>query len=85
MSIGICAFVCAGIGEEDLRVHVVVCGGDVVARYLHSVGPSRGNDLGAITLVVWRGDRRRQIFRGGNIRMRGGGSGKMRDICWCGI
>ena len=37
---------------------VVVWGGDIVARYLHQVGASRGDNLCGITLVVewgsWR-------------------------------
>ena len=68
-----------------MGVYVVVWGGNIVVWYLYSVGPSRRNDLGIITLVVWRGNRRHRICQRGNVRMRGGGNGKMKDIGWCGV
>jgi hypothetical protein len=64
---------------------VVVRRGDVVARYLHRVGPGGRYDLRAVTLIVGWGGRGHRVGRGGNVRVRRGGSRELRDIRWCGI
>ena len=72
-------------GRRLACVYVVVRWRDVVARYMHGVGPSGRDDLGAVTLVVGRSDGRHRVGRGRDIRMRRGRGGELRGIRWCGV
>ena len=81
-------YLCLGVrwyGRGGLAPVYVVWWGDVVARYLHGVGPRGRDDLGAVTLVVGWGNGGHRIGRGGNVRMGRGRSRKLRDVRWCRI
>ena len=65
-------------------MYVVVWRRDVVAGYLHDVGPSGGDDLGVVTtLIVGGSDRRHGVCGGGDVGMRRGWCGEW--VRWGGI
>jgi hypothetical protein len=62
LSLGACWY---GRGRLS-SIDMVVWWGDVVAGYLHSVGPGGSDDLRAVALVVGRDE----VDWGGNVRVR---------------
>lgn len=66
-------------------MHMVVRGGDVVARYLHDVRAGGRHDLGGIALVVGGSDWGHRVGRGRNVRVCRGRSGKLRRLLVGGV
>ena len=56
MSIGMCLHVHWYQGGRLVGVCMMVWRGDIVARYLHYIQPSRRDCLHTVALIVWRSD-----------------------------